>query len=858
MNWALLTNSLTVALLATAAATVFGLSAALWMVTLERRGRRAAYCGMIVAFALPSFLVTGIWIDLLGNTGRLRPVIPFDVYSLWGCAWILGLMLWPVVGAAALIAWRRLEAEQMECDPMLRGNWLLRDLLAPTAAPALRIAAGLVFVLALGNFAVPAILQVKTWPAEIWLRFNTANDTAGALQASWPLLLAPAVLLLAVRHRPFRLPQTTSGIRPRLFKERLGPGFLRVNAVMAILLLGLSTVLPVANLLLSERTWSDLGGAWSANLANIRHSFFLAAVAASLILALGGLTWRKRGMGAAWLGFFLPGALLSVALIPIFNRPGADWIYRGVGVVLIALTLRYVAIGWSGMRTTLRSLDRDGLGFASLCGASRWERFRHGVWPQAGGAMLVVWYAAFLLCLWDVDAVLLVAPPGMQTLPMQVFNLLHYGHNSQVNALCLILLGLALAPLFVWAAIKAALARPAVARVATLAALCGFAALSAGCGEGRANAESGDRKSASALESDFFEGVKLVGVRGTGPGQFNKPRSLAVDAEDNLYVVDMTGRVQKFSESGEYLLHWQMPETDRGRPKGMLADSDGNIVVVEPHYARINHHAVDGALVTQWGRKGEEPGMLAFPRAVAMTSNGDLFVSEFQIVERVQCFSARGEAFHFAFGEAGDGPGEFNRAEGLGVDSEDRVYVADSCNHRIQVFSDKGRFLRTYGSAGAGVGELSYPYDILIDGAGVQYVCEFGNSRLQIFDAEDRSLEIIGGPGGALGEFANPWSIVFDSKGNLYVADSANHRVQKLIRRKGTWKGIRVESVGTSSGVGDEEVDAPNPKLQIPRKTQNSNLKSRIEGGPISCAALALYLEFGVWDLEFSPWRGGT
>ncbi len=188
------------------------------------------------------------------------------------------------------------------------------------------------------------------------------------------------------------------------------------------------------------------------------------------------------------------------------------------------------------------------------------------------------------------------------------------------------------------------------------------------------------------------------------------------------------------------------------------------------------------------------------------------------------------------------------------MDSEDRVYVADSCNHRIQVFSDKGAFLRTHGSAGAGVGELSYPYDILIDDAGVQYVCEFGNSRLQIFDAEDRSLEILGGPGTALGEFANPWSMAFDSQGNLYVADSANHRVQKFMRRPGTWKTMR--EAATGKGGGDGAREAPNPKLQTPKKLQISNLKSRIEGGPISCAALALYLEFGAWNFGLQPRRG--
>ena len=138
--------------------------------------------------------------------------------------------------------------------------------------------------------------------------------------------------------------------------------------------------------------------------------------------------------------------------------------------------------------------------------------------------------------------------------------------------------------------------------------------------------------------------------------------------------------------------------------------------------------------------------------------------------------------FLLGFGRAGTGPGEFNRPEGLCVDAQDRVYVADSCNHRIQIFSGDGKFLRAYGKAGTGKGELSYPYDICVDAAGRQYVCEFGNSRIQVFDAQDRPIEIIGGPGAEPGWFSNPWGVALDSAGDLYVADSQNHRVQKLIR----------------------------------------------------------------------------
>ena len=115
----------------------------------------------------------------------------------------------------------------------------------------------------------------------------------------------------------------------------------------------------------------------------------------------------------------------------------------------------------------------------------------------------------------------------------------------------------------------------------------------------------------------------------------------------------------------------------------------------------------------------------------------------------------------------------------------DEVYVADSCNHRVQVFDREGRLLRTHGKPGSNAGQFSYPFDIVVDARGNQFLCEFGNSRISVLDAKDQLIEVIGGAGATPGQFANPWAITMDSKGNLYVADSQNHRVQKLIRRAG-------------------------------------------------------------------------
>ena len=219
--------------------------------------------------------------------------------------------------------------------------------------------------------------------------------------------------------------------------------------------------------------------------------------------------------------------------------------------------------------------------------------------------------------------------------------------------------------------------------------------------------------------------------------------------------------------------------------EGPACDRDGNIVVVEPHYSRVNHFTAGGKLVAQWGEHGTDDGRLTLPRGAAVNSRNEIFVSEYQEAERVQKFllpANPAPQWVASFGKAGTGLGEFNRPEGLCVDSHDLVHVADSCNHRVEIFTSEGKFLRAYGKPGRGKGELSYPYDICVDAAGRQYVCEFGNSRIQVFDANDQPIEIIGGPGADPGQFNNPWGVALDSAGNLYVADSQNHRVQKLVR----------------------------------------------------------------------------
>ncbi len=175
-----------------------------------------------------------------------------------------------------------------------------------------------------------------------------------------------------------------------------------------------------------------------------------------------------------------------------------------------------------------------------------------------------------------------------------------------------------------------------------------------------------DEQGSDSLHSQFFSRVEVIGSRGAGVGELNKPRSVAVDAADNLYVVDMTARVQKFSPDGKFLLEWQIPHTEKGKPKGMCRDKAGDIVLVEPHYSRVNFFSPQGRLVAQFGEHGTNAGQLGMPRAAVVNSRGELYVCEYTDSERVQRFTAHGRKMPRRLGPAGRRPRRIQPGGGLG------------------------------------------------------------------------------------------------------------------------------------------------------------------------------------------------
>jgi DNA-binding beta-propeller fold protein YncE len=170
-------------------------------------------------------------------------------------------------------------------------------------------------------------------------------------------------------------------------------------------------------------------------------------------------------------------------------------------------------------------------------------------------------------------------------------------------------------------------------------------------------------------------------------GSLKRPTSLAYDHNTRrLFVADtLDHRIYVYDESGEA----QHSFGERGIEQGQfnfpshIHFADGQLLVNDNMNFRIQAFDGDGRFLSSFGHHGDGSGYFSQPKGVCTDSEGHVYVAG-ATIDRVQIFSPEGQ-FMLAFGSMGNGPGQFVMPTGLTVD-EDRIYVADSHNSRVQVF----------------------------------------------------------------------------------------------------------------------------------------------------------------------------
>ena len=271
--------------------------------------------------------------------------------------------------------------------------------------------------------------------------------------------------------------------------------------------------------------------------------------------------------------------------------------------------------------------------------------------------------------------------------------------------------------------------------------------------------------------------VGIFGRTGLAAGSFHYPRALATGPNGSVFVVDKSGRIQRFAADGTFETSWRLPKTDEGFPVGLSVHPDGRILLADTHNHRVLVFDRDGRVLGSFGREGTGDGEFLLPTDVAVDATGYFYVAEYQGNDRITKWSP-----DFSFvGVVSDTPIDgkrLSRPAGIDIDGEQTLWIADACNHRIIRMSLDGEVLKVVGTFGGAPGELRYPYDICVTPDETILVCEYEGNRMQWFSKTGKSLRVWGRPGRDSGELFAPWGATYGPNGRVYVVDSRNDRVQ--------------------------------------------------------------------------------
>lgn len=281
------------------------------------------------------------------------------------------------------------------------------------------------------------------------------------------------------------------------------------------------------------------------------------------------------------------------------------------------------------------------------------------------------------------------------------------------------------------------------------------------------------------------------------PGLDN-PYGIAFSGNGHLYAVDQgSDRITVWDGNGSFLRSWGKLGSGDGQlnnPRDLAIGGD-KVFVVEQSNHRVQVFDMEGNYLSKWGSNGTENGKFRSPYAIALSMTGnqvnEVFVSEWDN-HRIQVFDSNGTYLRtIGTGSYGGGNDQFGYASGVHVEGN-LLYASSRNYNKIKIFDVNGTFLNAISTVG-------HPYHI--DTYGNLIAVTLGDHhKVQVFDKNGTLVSTIGTSASTdAGKFYHNYGIAFDAAGKLHVACRNNHRIQHF-EQNGTLR-------GTIGSYGSQNVD---------------------------------------------------
>lgn len=257
------------------------------------------------------------------------------------------------------------------------------------------------------------------------------------------------------------------------------------------------------------------------------------------------------------------------------------------------------------------------------------------------------------------------------------------------------------------------------------------------------------------------------------PTILQRPQGGTVDEAGRVYISDVSrAAVFVFDAPAGELRVWEMAGQNERfvAPIGVALGASGEILVTDAELKLVARLDREGKPLASFGKD-----VLRRPTGIARdAARGLIYVADTE-ADDIKVFRDDG-TYVKTLGRSGEGLGEFNGLTYLAY-ANDELYVADTLNARVQIFSSTHDKVRAFGQRGLYVGDMPRPKGVAVTHDGLVYVVETFYDYLLVFDARGEFLLPIGGSGSGVGQFYLPAGVWTDRAGRVYIADTFNGRV---------------------------------------------------------------------------------